>query len=187
MTFGQKLQQLRKARGLSQEDLAQQLSVTRQTISKWELDQSTPDLPYLAAISEYFGVTTDYLIKASPAGESASPPQDPVVAPDPRLRVQLLAKLVLGGLLLLLGAAGVLCFFVISAMDPWIYHDGTRSYDGLMGYLLSHEGTLSVFWLLVAAAVAGIVILIWAAWYTQLKAVKDELAKTPLFQKDKDQ
>ncbi len=63
MTFGQKLQQLRRARGLSQEDLAQQLSVTRQTISKWELDQSTPDLPYLAAISEYFGVTTDYLIK----------------------------------------------------------------------------------------------------------------------------
>ena len=63
MTFGQKLQQLRRARGMSQEDLAGQLSVTRQTISKWELDQSTPDLPYLAAISEFFGVSTDYLIK----------------------------------------------------------------------------------------------------------------------------
>ena len=60
MTFGQKLQQLRRARGMSQEDLAGQLSVTRQTISKWELDQSTPALPYLAAISEFFGVSTDY-------------------------------------------------------------------------------------------------------------------------------
>ena len=60
MTFGQKLQQLRRARGMSQEDLAGQLSVTRQTISKWELDQSTPDLPYLAAISELFGVSTDF-------------------------------------------------------------------------------------------------------------------------------
>ena len=67
MTFGQKLQQLRKSRGLSQEDLAGNFSVTRQTISKWELDQSTPDLPYLAAISEFFGVSTDYLIKEQPA------------------------------------------------------------------------------------------------------------------------
>ena len=50
MTFGQKLQQLRRARGMSQEDLAGQLSVTRQTISKWELDQSTPDLPYLEMV-----------------------------------------------------------------------------------------------------------------------------------------
>ena len=72
MTFGQKLQQLRRARGMSQEDLAGQLSVTRQTISKWELDQSTPDLPYLAAISEFFGVSTDYLIKAQMT-EPASP------------------------------------------------------------------------------------------------------------------
>ena len=72
MTFGQKLQQLRKARGMSQEDLAGQLSVTRQTISKWELDQSTPDLPYLAAISDLFAVSTDYLIKEQDApGESA--------------------------------------------------------------------------------------------------------------------
>ncbi len=75
MTFGQKLQQLRKARGLSQEDLARQLSVTRQTISKWELDQSTPDLPYLAAISEVFGVSTDFLIKESLTESDAPPPQ----------------------------------------------------------------------------------------------------------------
>ena len=73
MTFGQKLQQLRKARGMSQEDLAGQLSVTRQTVSKWELDQSTPDLPYLAAISEFFGVSTDYLIKETSSAEETAP------------------------------------------------------------------------------------------------------------------
>ncbi len=73
MTFGQKLQQLRRARGMSQEDLAGQLSVTRQTISKWELDQSTPDLPYLAAISELFGVSTDYLIKGKEAPNALGP------------------------------------------------------------------------------------------------------------------
>ena len=73
MTFGQKLQQLRRTRGMSQEDLAGQLSVTRQTISKWELDQSTPDLPYLAAISEFFGVSTDYLIKEQDAPNDSAP------------------------------------------------------------------------------------------------------------------
>ena len=73
MTFGQKLQQLRRARGMSQEELAGQLSVTRQTISKWELDQSTPDLPYLAAISELFGVSTDYLIKGQDAPRVPGP------------------------------------------------------------------------------------------------------------------
>lgn len=62
MSFGEKLQKLRKAQGLSQEELAARLNVTRQTISKWELDQSTPELGLLAQISDIFSVTTDYLI-----------------------------------------------------------------------------------------------------------------------------
>ena len=44
MTFGEKLQSLRKKAGFSQEDLAEKLDITRQTVSKWELDQSTPEL-----------------------------------------------------------------------------------------------------------------------------------------------
>ena len=87
MTFGQKLQQLRKARGMSQEDLAGQLSVTRQTVSKWELDQSTPDLPYLAAISEFFGVSTDYLIK-----EQMTEPASPVEQVDMNVLLAQLKK-----------------------------------------------------------------------------------------------
>lgn len=63
MTLGEKLQTLRKREGLSQEALAEQVAVTRQTISKWELDQSTPDLAYIAQLSDLFHVSTDYLIK----------------------------------------------------------------------------------------------------------------------------
>lgn len=63
MNLGKKIILLRKQKGITQEELAEVINVTRQTISKWELNQSTPDLEYLAAISEYFGVTTDYLIK----------------------------------------------------------------------------------------------------------------------------
>lgn len=47
MTIGEKIQKLRKQRGLSQEALAEKVTVTRQTISKWELGQSLPDLESL--------------------------------------------------------------------------------------------------------------------------------------------
>lgn len=63
MAFGEILTTLRKSRGMSQEQLAEQLNLTRQTISKWELDQSTPDMEYIIKLSDLFGVTTDYLIK----------------------------------------------------------------------------------------------------------------------------
>ncbi len=62
MTLGEKLQMLRRSRGLSQEQLAAELDVSRQAISKWECGDSTPDLDKLRAICTYFGVTTDYLI-----------------------------------------------------------------------------------------------------------------------------
>lgn len=62
MTLGEKLQLLRRSRGLSQEQLAERLDVSRQAVSKWENDDSAPDLDKLRAICMYFGVTTDYLI-----------------------------------------------------------------------------------------------------------------------------
>ena len=63
MTLGEKIQKLRKQRGLSQEALAEKVTVTRQTISKWELGQSTPDLNFIAQLSDIFNVSSDYLIK----------------------------------------------------------------------------------------------------------------------------
>ena len=58
-----KIIELRKKNGWSQEQLAQKLNVTRQSISKWEGAQSVPDLQKIILLSEIFGVTTDYLIK----------------------------------------------------------------------------------------------------------------------------
>lgn len=62
MTFGEKLQNLRKSKSMSQEDLAEKLSVSRQAVSKWELDQSLPDITNIIAISKIFSVSTDYLL-----------------------------------------------------------------------------------------------------------------------------
>lgn len=63
MIFADKLIQLRKRSGWSQEELAEQLRVTRQSVSKWEGGQSIPDLDRLLALSQLFGVSTDYLLK----------------------------------------------------------------------------------------------------------------------------
>ncbi|MFR2741180.1 MAG: helix-turn-helix domain-containing protein [[Clostridium] innocuum] len=63
MNMAARIQGLRKQKGLSQEELAEIVGVTRQAISKWESEQSTPDLEKIIIISDYFGVTTDYLLK----------------------------------------------------------------------------------------------------------------------------
>ena len=84
MTFGEKIQKCRKEKGLSQEELAEQLNVTRQTISKWELDQSTPDLNYIVDMSNLFEVTSDYLIRNDVTDKSfgAKEPQASQAASD---------------------------------------------------------------------------------------------------------
>ena len=63
MNFNEKLIELRKSKGLSQDDLGQRLGVSRQTISKWELAQSYPDFQRLVLISDYFGLSLDALVK----------------------------------------------------------------------------------------------------------------------------
>ena len=62
MEFNNELQRLRKLKGLSQEELGEQLGVSRQTISKWEKGSAYPDMLNLMTISEFFGVTADELI-----------------------------------------------------------------------------------------------------------------------------
>ena len=61
MTFGERLMSLRRARGLSQEALGDMLDVTRQTVSKWERGDSTPELEKLVELSRIFGVSLDEL------------------------------------------------------------------------------------------------------------------------------
>ena len=63
MIFADKLILLRKKAGWSQEELAEQMNVTRQSVSKWEGAQSVPDLDKMISLSELFGVSTDYLLK----------------------------------------------------------------------------------------------------------------------------
>lgn len=63
MDIADRIQSLRKAKGISQEDLADKAGVSRQAVSKWESGQSAPDLEKIIIMSEYFNVTTDHILK----------------------------------------------------------------------------------------------------------------------------
>lgn len=62
MSLGEKLLQLRKQKGLSQEQLGEQIEVTRQTISNWELGETSPNLEQLKRLSRLFQVSIDELL-----------------------------------------------------------------------------------------------------------------------------
>ena len=67
MTIEERIQDLRKKKGLSQEQFADVLGVSRQAVSKWEMGQSLPEIEKLIAMSQLFGVTIDYILKGEMA------------------------------------------------------------------------------------------------------------------------
>ncbi len=83
MILADKIIDLRKKMGWSQEELAEQLGVSRQSVSKWESAQSIPDMDKIIRLSEIFSVSTDYLLKES-LGESEVIPQEQTSEPGLR-------------------------------------------------------------------------------------------------------
>ena len=78
MILADKIILLRKKNGWSQEELAQQLEVSRQAVSKWEGAQATPDLERILRMSQVFGVSTDYLLKDEIEESEAVPVQETI-------------------------------------------------------------------------------------------------------------
>lgn len=111
MNLADRIQQLRKARGLSQEKLAEHLGVSRQAVTKWENGQSTPDVDKIIAMSDFFGVTTDYLLKGIEQ-EAAAP------ASNDRALISRVLYIVSTALI----AIGLLCAFAgwyeLQRMEP---------------------------------------------------------------------
>ena len=78
MTLSEKLQNLRKAAGLSQEALAEQLGVTRQAVSKWETGEGKPDIDNLLPLAKLLHTTVDYLLDdTADAPRTDTPPTPP--------------------------------------------------------------------------------------------------------------
>lgn len=63
MSIAERMRYFREINGYSQEDLAQKLNISRQSISKWELGKSTPDINYIIKMSEFYKISLDELLK----------------------------------------------------------------------------------------------------------------------------
>ena len=113
MALSEKLYTLRKKSGLSQEQLAEQLSVSRQAISKWESGQSVPESDKLIVISNYFKVSLDYLLKEESEQTTAETP-----ATDGSMQTNDRTKWLLG---IITCVGGILCLIVwglLSILNP---------------------------------------------------------------------
>lgn len=129
MILADKIIQLRKKAGWSQEELAEQLGVTRQSVSKWEGAQSVPDLNKLLAMSQLFGVSVDYLVKdemeespALPATDAPSIPMRRVTMAEANeylaLRRNAAKKIALGVTLCILSPVLLILLGALSAYGP---------------------------------------------------------------------
>jgi transcriptional regulator with XRE-family HTH domain len=109
MHLSEKIQLLRKQRNLSQEQLAEELDVSRQAISKWESEQSVPEMNNIIQLSEIFNVSTDFLLKedSMEASEGCSQLQ----TDDEKLRMKKSAMLL---------SAGVNIFGLLVAIALWL-------------------------------------------------------------------
>ncbi len=141
MAISEKLYMLRKKSGLSQEQLAEQLNVSRQAISKWELGNAIPESDKLIAISKYFSVSLDYLLKDDEPSNSTSPSEEKTV-PLSVNRTQWIAGIVVC-------TGGVICLIVwglLSILNPAASNQISES------SLISIDGN-GIFLILCAAAI----------------------------------
>ena len=145
MALGEKICRLRGERGMSQTDLAEALEVSRQSISKWETDASTPELDKLIKLSEIFGVTLDELVldKKSQTAQPQSEPQVQMQSPS-------LARKIAGTILLCFGITILLLITVLG--------------DFFSGMLFSSPFTLCGLVLLLKRRLPGL----WCAWAVYL-------------------
>ncbi len=110
--LSEKLYVLRKKRGLSQEQLAERLNVSRQAISKWESGTSIPESDKLITISQYFNVTLDYLMKDDSGNSLQS------VSTDKPKRLS--QKMIAGIALCVAGIIGLILWGLISIFNPTV-------------------------------------------------------------------
>ena len=115
MDLGERLYQLRKARNLSQGEVADALGVSRQSVSKWENNTSVPELDKLVKLGELFGLTLDELVKGeaapAPAGRLERP--RPASGPAGGRRIAAIALLVCGGVGSLLFCTTLLIYLTL--------------------------------------------------------------------------
>ncbi|MBO5041772.1 MAG: helix-turn-helix transcriptional regulator [Clostridia bacterium] len=148
MTIGQRISDLRKERGYSQEYVAEKLDVSRQAVSKWECDASAPDTYNLIALSELFGVSVEYIAvgKKENTTETAPPPQaEKTVAVTNHYRQSLGLSNILGIIFLICGlVCGVLC--IVMDEERLLPLAISFIFCAVMGFIQVKHKNLVVWW-----------------------------------------
>lgn len=116
MTLGEKIQLLRKQRGLSQDGLAERLSVSRQAISKWELGDSLPDTSNVIQMSKVFEVSLDYLLNNG-CNDDLNKSQEKGETDSSSKKEQKLFHLS-AKILFIIGVFGTLLLIIMSCLTP---------------------------------------------------------------------
>ena len=131
MNISDRIQSLRKAKGITQEHLADAVGVSRQAVSKWEAEQSVPDLERVVAMAEYFDVTTDYILR----GIEPAPKKGSGSRVSPRTMCIIATALDAAGLILGGGlwfeyqnwlCVAVMLIFQLAAVTVWLLTKGER-------------------------------------------------------------
>lgn len=167
MAFGENLAILRKRKGLSQEQLAEKLNLTRQTVSKWELNQSTPDINLLLQLSDIFQVSTDYLIKGEREESKGSSKDEPETSNNSAfpIHTQGIAAyqwcFYFGLVSAAISLIGIIALVICSALHPWTTVSVNGIYfEGLLGFLFG-TNTLWFFIVLLVLLLLGCCIAIY--------------------------
>lgn len=136
MALLEKLYTLRKKSGLSQEQLAEELNVSRQAISKWESGNSIPESDKLVAISNYFNVSLDYLLKDDEPSGAASPTDEKATSPMANR-----TQWILGIVACIGGAICLIVWGLLSILSPTasnqIGESSTIAIDGNGAFLIA--------------------------------------------------
>ncbi len=134
MDIGKKLFELRKAKNLSQEEVAEKLNVTRQTVSKWETNQSTPDFDKIVPLCELFEIGTEELLTGKKAEKTSyqEEQKEKKVLTKEEIRVKSAEVVSTSILFYILAVAGFIFAVAFLWVDPIIV---TAVFLGVIGFI----------------------------------------------------
>jgi transcriptional regulator with XRE-family HTH domain len=137
--IGGRILALRKARGLSQEELAGKLTVSRQAVSKWELGESIPDTENIIQLSRLFGVSTDFLLLDTP-----EEPKPLAKTEKPSRRTAERTVIALLALLLILLSLAFRDHVTSGPAEPWLngtFVDRDQAAHGAVHLVFDHQAS----------------------------------------------
>lgn len=171
MAMGEKIQNMRKARGWSQEELAERVGVSRQAVSRWESDAAKPDADKIVSICDLFGVSADYLLRDMM--QSAAPEITPQLQKKTQDKVSLSQ---IAGIALLCQSVILLFVFALvgaaqGGTHSIIYGDGTiKNYTGFMAFVTVNRLQWMLY-LLAGLGILGLLLVLWKPLSEKLQVI----------------